>query len=287
MTDQSRGQDFLSQLANIKQDLPYSPSLLTDLFALTNESSPASLERIAQTITQDQGLTAKILALANSAFYGLQSKVTSVSRAATLLGIKEIRNLVLALGIQSLTTNHYMPPAFNLDNYWEHHLCVGVCAKLLGERIPGQDPDLLFTAGMLHDFGKLLTAIHRPDDWAMIHETAQEKGIPYRRAEEEHWGMEHGVIGAMTLNSWNLPRDLTEPVNWHHSPEHAPDHSVQAKIICLADALAPVIENPDQPLSGRAVSLIMELDVNQKEILTELEWVLEDDSLAQFIAHLS
>ena len=287
MTDPNRGQEFLAQLAEAEQDLPYSPSLLTDLFSLTNEESPASMERIAQSITQDQGLTTKILALANSAFYGLQAKVTSVSRAAALLGLKEIRNLVLALGVQSLTRNHDMPPDFQLHDYWEHHLVTGVCAKLLSERTPGQDPDILFTAGMLHDFGKLLTAIHAPADWTAIHERMAATGISYSQAEEEHWAIEHGVIGAMTLNAWNLPRDLTEPVNWHHSPEHAPDHVTPSKLLCLADGLAISLRDPERPLPEKAVSGIMEFGFNRKEILTELHWVLEDDSLAQFIAHLS
>ncbi|THB71623.1 MAG: HDOD domain-containing protein [Desulfovibrio sp.] len=287
----SQGQAFLSQLADIKQDLPYSPGLLRDMFSLTNESSPASLERIGQTITQDQGLTAKILALANSAFYGLQGKVTSVSRAAALIGMKEIRNLVLALGIQALTHDRPLPRDFDLYAYWEHNLATGVCAKLLAERVQAEDPevspDSLFTAGMLHDFGKLLTAIHRPEDYSIIHKQAHDQDLPYCSLEEGHWGIEHGVIGAMTLNSWNLPKELTEPVNWHHAPEHAPEFAVQAKLLCLADALHHSLLDPEKPLSSQAMALLLEFGFNYKEICKELEWVMEDDSLEQFISHLS
>lgn len=287
MTDQAKGQEFLSELPEIKQELPFPPSLLGELFQMTGENSFAPLEKVAQTFNQDQGLSTKVLSLANSAFYGLQAKVTSVARAVTLLGLKEIRSLVLILGTQALTVRHNYPHDFNLRYYWNHQISTGVCAKLLAERIPGTDPDIMFTAGLLHDMGVLLTALYRPADWNLIQNAVISKNISWSLAEEQHWGLEHGLLGALTLNSWNLPPELTEPINWHHSPELAPDYKTEAQLVCLADGLHHRLEDESFVLSDAAIAAMEAFSLNEKEIMTELSWVLEDDSMSQFVAHLT
>lgn len=286
MTNQQHGQDFLAELSNVKQDLPYSLSLLRDLFGMTGESSRASMDEIAQTIAHDQGLTTKILALANSAFYGLQAKVSSVSRAITLLGLKEIRNLVLILGAQAVTVRHTLPESFRLGPYWRHQLSVGVIARTLGEKRQVRDPDILFTAGLLHDFGKLLTALHRPVDWLAIQDLAAAQGLQHNLAEEEHWGLEHGLIGAMTLNSWNLPQELTEPLNWHHSPALAGDFKEDAAVICVADAMHHWLEDPSVPLLRPAEALLADWEWNLDETAALCGEALDDDSIDQLAAAL-
>ncbi len=287
MTDPTSGQDFLAELLEIKQELPFSPALLGDLFYMTGENSFAPLEKIAQTLNLDQGLSTKVLAMANSAFYGLQAKVTSVARAVALLGLKEIRNVVLMLGTQALTVRHHYPREFDIRAYWDHQLATGVCAKLLAERRSGLDPDILFTAGLLHDMGILLTALYRPKAWAAIHTTVLAEKCTWSQAEDRYWGLEHGLIGAMTLNSWNLPPELTEPVNWHHSPNLAPEYAEHAKVLCIADGLHHRLMDEKYAIAPPALEAMDEFGFNEKEILTELSWVLEDDSLSQFVAHLT
>ena len=219
-----RGQKFLSLLAETRHELPFSPKLLQRLFTLTQEGSIASLGEIANAISPDQGLTSRILAVANSAFYGLQQQVTSVQRAATLLGLKEIRNIVLALGVQGMVRGRTLPEDFDLVAYWRHQLTVAMTVKLLAQETKHPDPDNLFTAGLLHDLGKMIVAMHAPEDWTAIAALRKEKGMAFHKAEDAWWGIEHGVVGALVLKSWNLPLDLHEPVNWHHAPLAAPDH---------------------------------------------------------------
>ncbi len=287
MTDQQLGQQFLLELPEIKQELPFSPALLGDLFQMTGEDSFAPLERLAQTFNQDQGLSTKILALANSAFYGLQARVTSVARAVTLLGLKEIRNLVLLLATQALTVRHNYPKNFDIRLYWDHQLSTGVCAKLLAERIQGLDPDTMFTAGLLHDMGVLLTALYRPRAWAEIQNTVLTERCSWRDAEEAYWGLEHCLIGALTLNSWNLPPEITEPINWHHTPDLAPEFRTEARVLCLADAFHHRLLDENYVFPAPALAAMEHFQINEQEILTELSWVLEDESMAQFVAHLT
>ncbi|MFZ5427075.1 MAG: HDOD domain-containing protein [Thermodesulfobacteriota bacterium] len=239
-----RGQQFLLDLPGLRHDLPYSPSLLTQLYSQTGQNSSAPLDEIAQTLSQDQGLTIKVLTMANSAFYGLQQEVTTVSRAIAVLGLNEVRSLVLALGVKALTKGKNFPREFGVGHYWEHQLTVALIARHLAPLMGGVDGDNLFTAGVLHDLGKLLTALHRPDDWRAIDALTREKTLSYSEAEEEYWGIEHGVLGSMVMGSWNLPEDLTEPVNWHHAPMHSPGHRREALVLCVADAMAHVAADP-------------------------------------------
>ncbi|MCA1944587.1 MAG: HDOD domain-containing protein [Desulfovibrio sp.] len=252
-TRYQRGQEFLAFLPSIGQELPYSMTLLRDLFDMTSDKSLASMPEVARTLGQDQGLTAKVLAMANSAFYGLQAKVATLPRALALLGVREIRQLVLVLGVQSICSRRTLPHAFDLHGYWKHQLQVAAICKELGHLVhsakgtqgAGLDLDLLYTSGLLHDLGKLLTALHRPQDWEAIEHLRQAEGLPSYAAEDRHWGLEHGVVGAITLNSWNIPPELTEPVNWHHVPELAKEWQPQATILCLADALCHALEQDD------------------------------------------
>lgn len=233
----ANGQEFLTHLAGIRHDLPYSPELLQKLFAQTGEDSLSSLDDVAGTISNDQGLTTKVLSLANSAFYGLRAQVSSVSRAIAVLGLVEVRNIVLMLGVKHLSRGFELPAGFDLVEYWTHQVAVGMIAKKIARMQREAAPESIFTAGLLHDLGKLITAMHRPKDWLAIEALSRKNGLSFHEAEDRYWGFDHSVVGALVLRSWDLPADLTEPVNWHHFPEAAPDHSREAGIVCLADQL--------------------------------------------------
>ncbi|WP_028572892.1 HDOD domain-containing protein [Desulfonatronum lacustre] len=236
MAFHTRGQDFLNQIPEIQQDLPVSPQLFQTLFLLTSEQSSSSLVDIAKVVEKDQGLTVRILTMANSAYYGLQSQVGSVHRAVMILGLQEVRKLVLLLNIRSLE-QRLDATLFDVSTHWRHQVDVAHAAKIMAGHAPGADPEELFTIGLLHDLGKMITALYRPDDWKAILELRSTKNVPLFMAEDAYWGLDHALIGAMTLKSWFLPASLTEPINWHHAPELAKDFGMQARMIRLADVL--------------------------------------------------
>lgn len=284
--DLERGTAFLSKIADTRHDLPYSPSLLQRLFAQTKDGSLASLGQIAETISPDQGLTARLLAVANSAFYGLQSQVTSVQRAATVLGIKEIRTIVLALGVHGLTKGHQLPEDFDLVAYWTHQLSVAQTARLMAKGLAAVDTDNIFTSGLLHDLGKMLIAMHAPKDWVSIGYLRAQKNLPHFKAEDEWWGVEHGVVGALVLRSWNLPAELHEPVNWHHAPLAAPEYRTEAKLLCLADL---VVNETMQtaPVNPKAVeALCASLELAAKQARAMALQAVGDEGLAHFISEV-
>jgi HD-like signal output (HDOD) protein len=227
-----RGNEFLREIPTLTHDLPCSAELLKKLSAMIYDSSLASIEEIGELISRDQAFSAKALALANSPFYGLQGKVSSVGRAVAVLGLRELRNMIFIIHYKRLASM-LQPGLLDLGVYLTHNLQVGMLARLLTEFTGKGDPDELFTAGLLHDIGKILTALHRPGDWKKI--TAERGFGSTWAAETAYWGFDHGLVGSIALNAWGLPLVLSEPVRYHHCPEHASAFREEAAILCLAD----------------------------------------------------
>ncbi|MBG0790409.1 MAG: HDOD domain-containing protein [Desulfovibrionaceae bacterium] len=285
--NQDRIQQFLSELPRMREDLPFSPEVLQRLFVQTGDGSMASLEDVGETLSRDQGLTTRILSLANSAYYGLQAEVRSVPRAAAVLGMAEIRNIVLALGVNGLTRKYPMPEDFDLFGYWTHQFLVAMIAREVSHMADVGNPDNLFTVGLLHDIGKLITALKRPDDWQAIHDMADDGEMTDGEAEEEYWGLDHAVVGALVLKSWDLPPDLVEPVNWHHSPALSPEHSAESNVACLADCASHSVEDPDGQYAHKLEELCQDVQVDMDDLMEVAEELAESEDVEQFVKLLT
>ncbi|KAB1443310.1 HDOD domain-containing protein [Pseudodesulfovibrio senegalensis] len=283
---QERVQEFLQELPALREDLPFSPTLFGKLFKQTGANSMSSLEDIAETISSDQGLTTRVLSLANSAYYGLQAEVSSVKRAAAVLGLAEIRNIVLSLGVKGLTEKYPLPGGFDYDEYWRHQFLVATLAEQICREVDEGVPSIMFTAGLLHDIGKLIVAMRRPEDWEAIQALREERECPESEAEDEYWGLDHAVVGALVLKYWDLPPELVEPVNWHHVPALAPEHQSAAAIICLANALVHCMDEGDE-CSDEVINACGEFRLDVDEIVELAQETMESDTVEHFLGMLS
>ena len=281
----ARGQAFLEELPRLPHRLPYSPGLLAALFAQTGETSLSSLEDIGRTMAQDQGLTARVLALANSAYYGLQAEVTTAGRAVAVLGLSEVRTLVLTVGVAAMARAHVPGRLLDLAAYWRHQAVTALAARRLARRL-GLDADALYTAGMLHDLGKLLTAMHRPGDWNAIR-AIQTGVLPWHEAEDAYWGIDHAIVGAMTLSSWNLPLAITDPVSWHHAPGLALESKAEAEVLALADTLAHAVDTTGAPTGLDLAAGLDKLGLDPEEITGEMAAAVAAPGLDQLLRRLA
>ncbi len=247
-----KAQAFLSDLAVKRPELPFEPNLLPELFASTTENSVMDMAHIASLVERSQGLAARILRLANSAYYGMQTAVSSLTQAIRLLGLCEVRNIILRLGVVSAVGRMSLPKDFPFEKLWEHQLYTATLTRAVAHTMPlsgapDQDavsPDDLYDAGLLHDMGKTMLASLSPAAWAAISALAREENLPFYLAEEEYWGVDHSVSGARLLTFWGLPAKLTELVSWHHVPQLArPGHQVPARILAAANLLAHNVES--------------------------------------------
>ena len=280
-------QDFLVALAGKPPRLPFEPTLLPELFARTRPDSNASLDSIAALVNKSQELAAQVLRLANSAYYGLSSGVSSLTHAMMVLGMNEVRNLVLASGAAGALKSLKLPENFSLRPLWEHQVLTAVLAKELGraaKTLPNApslpSPDELYAAGLLHDIGKLLLAAYCPSDWQAITTLATDKKLPFFQAEDEYWGIDHSVAGARLLNFWQLPAQLTELVGWHHAPNLTDDDRRSGtRLLSAANQLATqLVTAPQQGEIPPATAALLPENMDKEALFTKLRALADSSS---------
>jgi HD-like signal output (HDOD) protein len=264
--------DFLEELAENPPLIPYEPSLLPLFFAATREGSTASIDDLAALVERSQKLATRVLSLANSALYALESTVTSLHRAISILGFREIRTLIIMIGAVSAIKAAKLPKGFDATALWRHQLKTAAVAKVLAGAMasgaglknaaPEQRfemaPDEAYAAGLLHDIGKVFLAAGRPHLWGAIEEIRQISSLSFFEAEDEYWGMDHALIGAQVLHYWKLPLLLTDPINWHHAPDLAPALGIEARLLAAANRIAHSGLTEENALRADALSLMPE-----------------------------
>ncbi|MGH8595222.1 MAG: HDOD domain-containing protein, partial [Gammaproteobacteria bacterium] len=196
-----------------------------------------SLEDIAAVVIRDPSLTAKVLKLANSPYYGLATKVDTVSRAVMLLGMRELQKLVCALcAVQSFSK--LSSAVTNMNSFWRHAVYTGLAAQALARHANVLHPERLFVAGVMHDIGTLLINQRFPElAEVAIREAAGSEDELYR-IEHARLGFDHAHLAGLMLHHWRLPAALVDAVTMHHAPHQARLAPVDAAILKVADGLA-------------------------------------------------
>jgi putative nucleotidyltransferase with HDIG domain len=226
--------DIVARIDRLEVKLPEVPSLVFELNeTIANPMSSAA--DIAQIINKSPSLAATLLKIVNSAFYGLRSKIDSISRAAMLMGSKEVTNL--AMGITIMETFKDIPKEImDVGSFLEHNLACGMLARILAAQGNIPQTERIFVAGMLHDIGRLILYKYFPD-YAMFSLTeAQQSKIPLFNAEQKILGCTHTHLGNRLLNKWKLPLVLTDNVYFHHNPASAAN-PVMASALQMADII--------------------------------------------------
>jgi HD-like signal output (HDOD) protein len=215
--------------------LPEMPSIV---FKLNEEiNNPlASAENIARVVNKSPGLTALLLKIVNSPFYGFPSRIDKVSRAVTLIGTREISNLALGISVIALFTN--IPRQLvSMHSFLRHSLSCGIMARIIAAHKKLPQTEQMFVAGLLHDIGRLILYRYLPhESRAILAKARNEKQILYQvEARELEW--DHTDIGSCLLKQWKLPFILENNVSCHHEPLKA-QNCTQATILHLADCMS-------------------------------------------------
>lgn len=215
--------------------LPSSPVLYTRITEVISDPAWAP-DQVASVIEADTAMTAKVLQLANSAFFGIGHSVTRVRDAVVYLGVDTIRSLALsAEAFGKLAPNDF--EGFSIEEFQRHAMLV---AKVAAAILPaGRERQEAMTAGLLHDIGKLVLIADDPKRWARLTDEAQRRGLSLHQVEQEQDGVTHAGTGAYLLSLWGLPDGVVEAVAHHHDPGSFPGlalHPVAA--VHIADALA-------------------------------------------------
>ncbi len=191
---------------------------------------------IGKVISQDTSLTARLLKIVNSAFYGFQARIETVSRAVTVIGLRELRGLVLAASaVESFSK---LPnDVLNLVNFWRHSVYCGVVAQLLAQKCNVLHSERLFVAGLLHDIGKLVITNKMVKESREVIKKTEEKKIFDYDAEQAVLGFDHAEVGGVLLKEWNMPESLCNSVKYHHRPKAAMEPTIEICIVHIANIL--------------------------------------------------
>jgi len=204
------------------KSLPSLPSLYVRLLNELRSPSP-SIAKVGEVISSDVGMTAKILQLVNSAFFGISQHVSSPTQAVNLLGLETIKALVLSSQVFSQFQADRLP-AHLASHLWDHSLATGAYARAIA-RLEGLDvrtSDHAFVAGLLHDVGKLVLAVNLFDRYSKALELSESERLPLVSAELKTLGITHAEVGAYLLGLWGLPDPIVEAVAFHHYPDECP-----------------------------------------------------------------
>jgi HD-like signal output (HDOD) protein len=219
------------------------PTIPTILAALNDKIADpdSSASDIAEIISQDPPTATKVLRLANSAYYGLRNKVSTINHAVTMLGFNIIRNLVLTATIFDLSDKSNIAGLFNVEQFWRHSLGVGVAAKIVAaEAFPKAVnlSDEFFICGLLHDLGKIILGEYAQERFEQALRLSSEKSIPLYQAEEQTMECTHAEVGGVLAKRWNLSGGIITAIGNHHSPSKVDgDQAKYAAVTHLADIL--------------------------------------------------
>ena len=232
-------EDRRQRLRKITQSiigLPTLPAVITQLISLI-DNPKTSARNVAQLISTDQALTAKILKLANSAFYGFPREIATVDLAVVVLGFETVKSLGLSVSVLERFVGTGGNSAFDRQKFWEHSIGCGVAAKLLAAKLRYRIPGEAFAAGILHDIGKLILSQYFSSEFSEILEMAERENLYIGRAEERVLGVSHADVGGWLAERWNLPKQLEDAIAFHHAPGRMSGGAELPSLIHLADFL--------------------------------------------------
>lgn len=200
------------------REIPSLPVSVKKVMEICNSPSASPME-LNQVISLDPVLTGRLLQLINSAYYGLNNHITSLIKAITMLGINTVKNLTLSTAILSTLPKNKKLNGLDMEGFWRHCLCVGVTSKLIAVKqgVELKNQQEYFTAGLLHDIGKVPLNSVLSTDYKNVISSADNEHKALVMAEDESLGMNHCSSGEMITKAWKLESPVSDVIIWHHN----------------------------------------------------------------------
>jgi putative nucleotidyltransferase with HDIG domain len=207
----------------------------------TLEDPMSSFQEFSAIIGNDPSLAARLLKIVNSAFYGLESEVDTISHALGIIGTEQLSQLVLATSVTA-QFSEIPKHLVNMDDFWKHSIACGITAKIIASWYGERNLESYYLAGMLHDIGSLVIYKKFPKEAEKVLEHCKNNVENLFEVELKIFGASHAKVGGELLRGWGLPPLLYEPVYFHHRPNKAKDHALITKIVHVADCMVDEME---------------------------------------------
>ncbi len=280
----NKAENILIDLFHDIREVPVLPSVGMKLISLFKSESVSNKE-LSKIIAEDPVISAKVVKLANSAYYSIRNKVSTVSHAVGMLGAETIKQMVLNLCFLELTKKTTAGIEISLEPFWHHAIATSIIsarlAKYLAFQIVG--PGEAHLAGLLHDIGLYILFRYKPEIFQSVYLAHINKKQPLNQCESEVFGVDHSDIGAWLVEKWGLPNHLSESVRFHHNLPQEPIYKELVALIHTANVLANRLEirfdqysNIDtlHPIAAEIISRKMNIPVTHT--IPKLEFVVAD-----------
>ena len=218
------------------ENLPVLPQIVSQVLKLADdpEASPKAMEKV---IERDPAITAKILRVANSSYYGL-NQVPSIGRAISMLGMNTIRSLVVGVAYQQLMSGRAVASHFDKLEFWRHSLGVATGARILAKLKMPMRAEELYVAGMMHDVGLLVMDRFHPLELDKAVGYAIDEGMRLHEAENLLFGFDHSKLGSILAKQWGLSQVVLDAIEFHHQPDVDENKSASTAVVAQANHLA-------------------------------------------------
>ncbi|PIU46272.1 MAG: hypothetical protein COS94_10705 [Candidatus Hydrogenedentes bacterium CG07_land_8_20_14_0_80_42_17] len=258
--------DFLKKV----EKLPTLPGIAMRIIQTANNPKSAA-DDLSKIILSDISLSAKVLKLVNSAYYGIRNKVANVRQAIVILGFNTIKSLALSTAIMDKFATSGDIEGFSRGNFWKHSLGVAITAKLIAKRVVKQREleENYFMAGLLHDIGKIILDQYFHEDFVKVLVHMKITHLSFHKAEIETNGLTHAEIGGLLSGQWQLPDELVAAIRFHHTPENRSEYTQIIGATHFANILAKTKgfgSGGDNDISGLNESVIMNLGISEDDV---------------------
>jgi len=223
------------EVAAAVAELPPMPASISEVIAACDDHD-MTVGQLSQVVLRDQSLTANILKLANSSFYGHSRRVTTVTEAVVMLGFSAIKSLAISSHTARLLSGGLPGYGLQQGELWRHSISVAFTARRLAVEVKLAPVEEAFVAGLLHDIGKTILSSYMEHAFDEVTRIAQDRRMPFHEVEAELLGFDHAELGAQVAVAWSFPPELEEAIRFHHSPAGATLKPALAHCVHLADA---------------------------------------------------
>jgi len=270
-TTLNRGFHSAEELIARMQDLPSLPAVVMQVYQMVDDPN-VHAQQVAQEISKDQGFTTRVLRIANSAYYGMSRQVATIEEAVVVLGMNTVKNLALIAATYPLFQRALIGYTPHVSGMWTHSLAVGLITQMGARQFDARVRNEAFTAGLLHDVGKLVISAALTNWMGELHDLVHHQGKPVHEAERELFGFTHEEVGALLVERWKLPSHIAHMIRYHHQSLEVDDPT--CALIEYADYCANQLgyqmnpEAPQEPFDTRVLNRL-NMTLEESEIFMQ------------------
>lgn len=274
----------LEEIVRGVNNLPALPGVALQVIRLTDDPY-STVKQLNEIICQDQSMTARVLRLSNSAYYGHPRRIATIIDAIGVLGFSTIRELVMAASMHQILGNEVKGYQIATGDIWRHSVTCAMTARAIARRVRYPATDRAFIAGLMHDIGKVILNIYMLDSYDEIIRRVREERQPFSVVEQDVLGFSHANVGARVAEKWNLPADHVEAIACHHNPLDAKVNPRLTGVVHMADVVCMTMgiglggDSLHYPFVGETLSLFGLSEKDIEMIMAELAELMGDANM--------